>query len=246
MIVNAYAVLDGFLSVLRLAFGLLAFYLVFATWRGSRHVDETRMRTREERGTLQFLTACLLVGLSIISWPVFYLLLQSYVPAWDGVMCIYGVTQIGTDSVGPARFLPELLRVMQLLKPALVFAGGAWLVMHLLNTGTASGPLAGRVRFMLLLLSALATADAITEISYLVIPKKEEFVASGCCTQAFDGSARLSRFLPREWVDDAHRPALYVLYFIMNSSWSRRQRRCCSSCHITTAHTISCRACPRA
>ena len=33
MIVNAYAILDGFLSVLRLAFGLLAVYLAFASWR---------------------------------------------------------------------------------------------------------------------------------------------------------------------------------------------------------------------
>src|SRR6516225_555396 len=133
-------------------------------------------------------------------------------------MCIYGVTQIGKGSIGPARFLPGLLDALQLLKPALVFAGGAWLVLHLLNGRTYSGPLVGRVNLLLLLLGILATADASAELAYLVIPKKEEFAVGGCCTQAFDVVSRKSRLLPPEWVESAHRPLLYGLYFALNGA----------------------------
>jgi hypothetical protein len=218
MIVNAYAVLDGFLAVLRLGFGLLAVCLAITAWRASRRLDESRPKSLEERRTLLVLTASVLFGLSLVSWPVFYLLLQSYVPAWEGVMCIYGVTQIGTGSAGAARFLPGLLQAMQFLKPALVFAGGAWLVLHLLDGRTASGPLAGRTVLVLLAVGVLATADAGAELAYLVIPKKEEFVTAGCCTTAFDDAARASRFLPRAWIGDSDRPVLYALYYGLNGA----------------------------
>jgi hypothetical protein len=131
-------------------------------------------------------------------------------------MCIYGVTQIGTGSIGPARYLPGLLRTMQLLKPALVFAGGAWLVLHLLNERTPSGPLAGRAMLVLLAVGLLVVTDAVAEIAYLIIPKKEEFVTAGCCTQAFDGSERFSRFLPQALVGEPYRRWLNLAYFWLN------------------------------
>jgi hypothetical protein len=216
MIINAYAVLDGFLGVLRFGFGLLAIYLAVVAWSASRRGDDGRPQAREERGTLLVLTASVLFILSLVSWPVFYLLLQSYVPVWESVMCIYGVTQIGTGSVGAARFLPGLLVAMQLLKPALVFAGGAWLVLHVLNGRTPSGPLAGRTLLALLVVGVLATADAGAEIAYLVIPKKEEFVTGGCCTAAFDSAGGASRFVPRAWIGESDRPVLNGLYYALN------------------------------
>jgi hypothetical protein len=216
MIVNAYAILDGFLSALRLGFGLLAVCLAITAWRANHRAAKDCSERLAERSTLLALTACVLTGLSVVSWPVLYLLLQSYVPAWEGVMCIYGVTQIGTGSLGAARFLPWLLSAMQLLKPALVFAGGAWLVLHLLNGRTASGPLVGRTLLLLLVLGIVATADASAEISYLVIPKKEEPNLAGCCTQAFDSAAEASRFVPGTWVDDRHRPWLFGAYYGLN------------------------------
>src|SRR5262249_32174237 len=219
MILNGYAVLDGFLAILRFGLGLLVGFFALAARRTDRRRgDETIASRQEERGTLLSLAAFALVGLVIVSWPVFYLLLQSYVPEWPGVMCIYGVTQIGTGSVGTARFLPDLLRAMQLLKPALMFAGGAWLVLHFLDGRTASAPLAGRALLVLLVVGVLATGDAIAEIAYLIIPKKEEFVTAGCCTQAFDEAERFSRFLPHALVGEGYRHWLNLAYFWLNGS----------------------------
>src|SRR5213076_326432 len=99
MILNAYAVLDAFLSLLRLGLAVLVLALGLPAWRQwARHaaVPEQR-RALEDRSYLLFLLAGLLLVLNVVSWPVFYLLLQSYVPEWvgEGVMCIYGVTRIG-------------------------------------------------------------------------------------------------------------------------------------------------------
>jgi hypothetical protein len=214
MVVNAYAILDAFLVALRLILGTAIVTLALSAFRRESGADG-RLHT-EEQGSFLFLSAATLLGLSVVSWPVFYLLLQSYVSQWEGVMCIYGVTQIGAGSMGPARFLPGLLHALQLSKPLLGFLGGAWLVLHLLNGRTLSGPLAKRVLVALVALGTLAMLDALAEGSYLFIPKKEELASGGCCTQAFDNVMRTSRFLPMEWVDGSQRPWLFAGYFVVN------------------------------
>jgi hypothetical protein len=213
MILNSYAVLVAFVGLLRLLLGLLIFGMGAVTWSAyGRSVTPEGRNALEDRGYLVFLLAMLLVGLNLVSWPLLYLLLQSYVPEWPGVMCIYGVTQIGSGSVGSSRFLPELLRALQFTKPVLVFAGGAWFVLYLLNRRTQTGPLLQRLFVALLPLGALAVADAATELAYIAIPKKEVFVSGGCCVGASE-EENASRFLPPTLLNDAGRPWLYAAYY---------------------------------
>src|SRR4051794_38955655 len=130
MILNTYAVLDGFVSLLRLLVGLLVVGLGLAAWRAARRPAAPEERQAlEDRGYLLSLLALLLLGLNLASWPLLYLLLQSYVPEWPGVMCVYGITRIGEGTVGVSRFLPGLLTALQALKPAVVFASGCWFVL---------------------------------------------------------------------------------------------------------------------
>jgi hypothetical protein len=191
---------------------MLVVGLGFTAWRGGKQSPTPDLRgALEDRSYLVLLLALLLLGLNLVSWPLLYLLLQSYVPEWPGVMCIYGVTRIGTDSLGPARYLPDLLRVLQLSKPVLVFLSGAWFGLYLLNRRTATGPLLNRLFVALLPLGILAVAGAATELAYLAIPKKEEFPPGGCCVEDINTSA--SRFLPPVLVSDAGRPWLESAFF---------------------------------
>jgi hypothetical protein len=220
MILNGYAVLDGFLSLLRVVLGLLVLGLGSAawwSWRRRAAQPETR-KALEDRCYLLFMLAGLLLVLNILSWPVFYLLLQSYVPEWPGVMCIYGVTRIGTGSIGPARFLPGLVTALQTTKPFLVFLSGAWFVLYLLNRRTSTAPLTGRVLVVLLAAGLLGTGDAAAETAYLGIPKKEEFHSSGCCTAAFDAVDSPARFLPPALTDPRKAPLLEAFYFGLNAA----------------------------
>jgi uncharacterized membrane protein YoaK (UPF0700 family) len=219
MIVNAYAVLDVFLSLLRLGLGLLVVTLGLLAWRSASRATpfaEEREK-RENRCHLLLLLASVLLGLNVASWPIFYLLLQSYVPEWPGVMCIYGVTRIGSRGIGISRWLPSLLTALQALKPALVFLSGAWFVLHLINRRTRTAPLLSRVLIVLSVAGLLAVLDAATETAYLLIPKKEEFLSAGCCLGTFDEEADRSRFLPAAWIGDAATPWLYAAYYTVNA-----------------------------
>ena len=218
MILNAYAVLDAFLSVLRPGLGLWLVVLTFSAWRmwiNSENALENRKHL-EDRCYLVFALAGLQLGLNVVSWPLFYLLLESYVPQWPGVMCIYGVTRIGTDSIGPSRFLPGLVSTLQISKPALVFLSGSWFVLYLLNRATRTAPLTGRVLVLVMAAALLGVADAAAEGAYLVIPKKEEFLVAGCCTDVLNDSGHGGRFLPPD-EEEKITPWLYAGYYSINA-----------------------------
>lgn len=215
MILNSYAALDALVSLLRLGLGLLVLGLALSSWRRWRHGGEAR-RAAEERGDLLALLAGLLLVLNGVSWPLLYLLLQSYVTEWPGVMCVYGVTRIGAGSLGPARFLPLLLGVLQALAPALVFLGGAWWVLHMLNRRTRTAPLTGRCLAALALLGLCAAIGAAAELSYLAIPKTEEVLIGGCCAEAFDSAGGAARFVPKAMLTDEGRPWLCAAYTTAN------------------------------
>jgi hypothetical protein len=218
MILNTYAVLAAFVSLLRLGLGMLVLGLGLVAWRTWRRTppnDEGR-KNLEDRSYLLFLMGGTLLALNVIAWPLFYLLLQSYVSEWPGIMCIYGVTRIGSGSLGPARHLPPLISAVQILKPALVLLSGAWFVLYLLNRRTRTAPLTGRVLLVLLAAGLLAVGDAAAELSYIAIPKREEFPSAGCCTGAFDQSTA-ARFLPATLIGENDAGRWSGAYYILNA-----------------------------
>jgi hypothetical protein len=218
MILNAYAVLDAFLSLLRLGLSLvLVVSGISFWWISSRYaVTAEKQKALEDRTYLLYLMASLLLVLNILSWPLLYLLLQSYVIEWPGVMCIYGVTQIGVGTLGSSRFLPPLLTALQLTKPALVFVSGAWFVLYLVNHNTRTAPLTRRVVFVLLAAGILGFVDAAGEITYLLIPKKEVFSSAGCCTEIAAEQEPASRFVPPSLVAEDKIPFLYWAFYVGN------------------------------
>jgi hypothetical protein len=216
MILNSYAVLDFFTCLLRFAFGLMILSLGTTAWCKCRPgLTPEGRKALEDRCYLLFLAALVLLGLNLASWPLLYLLLQSYVPEWPGVMCIYGVTQIGAGSIGVSRFLPGLLGILQASKPALVVASGAWFAIYLINRRTRTAPLLRRLLGVLLAVGLLASADAALEAAYLIIPKKEEFLSAGCCTEVFDRAGAAPTLLEM-FGGDAVRLPLFVAYYGVN------------------------------
>lgn len=196
-------------AVLAIFVGLVEFCLAAAVVRAAagrlrrRHTTpasepEGDATARPALARLLLLAFALLVA-SVASWPLLYGLLESYVPQWAGVVCIEGVTRIGTDAEGPAHWLPGLLGCLAVLKPALVFASGAWLALHLADRTTRTSPLAGRTLTALLVTGCLAVVDAGAELAYVAIPKQERFLARGCCvvpTELVDRASSMGA--PRE------------------------------------------------
>jgi len=217
MILNAYAVLDGFTTFLRL---VVALFIIGAALCAlmRRNIPDVAIETEHsgERYYLLALLSCVLMLLNVAAWPLFYLMLESYIPQWPGVMCIYGVTQIGAHSEGVSRYLPTLVRTLETTKPLLVFVSGLWFVLHLANRRTATAPLNHRIFMVLLVLGSIACVDCAVEIGYLAIPKTEETLESGCCTVRFDDSAQAEEFLPQAWRAEENRTRIVGSYWGLN------------------------------
>jgi hypothetical protein len=219
MILNAYAVLAGFLSMLRLLLALVSIGVAFTLWRKRRSSPgREEADAIENRAYLLSFLGLTVTAIAALSWPLLYVLLQSYVPQWPGVMCVYGVTQIGVGSVGSSRFLPSLLLALQVIKPFMVFLAGSWLVLDAINRSARSAPLLGRLIALQVVLALVATADAGLELSYLAIPKKEEFLSSGCCTEAPRRAASLEAYALSDPADADPRFWLRVGYFAANGA----------------------------
>jgi hypothetical protein len=193
MILNAYAMLDVFVSALRFIVATVVVAQSITAWRLiAASPSPENKAALEDRYYLIALLAFLLLILNVISWPLLYLLLQSYVPRWPQAMCIYGVIQVGSGSHGIAQVLPWLLRALELIKPALVFGSGVWFVLHTINRQTAASSLIGRVLAVSMALGVLAAAESLIELSYLSIPKVEQHPPMGCCLSVLTaGSAAL-------------------------------------------------------
>jgi hypothetical protein len=216
VILNSYAILDLFLSLFRLGLGLMTCWLAFSAWKSWRLIptDYTKWQALEDSSYLVYLLSGLLLILNVLSWPILFLLLQSYVSQWPSVMCIYGVTRIGSGSVGSSRFLPPLLMVLQIAKPLLIFLSGTWFALYIVNRRTATAPLTGRVLCILMAASSLAVIDAAAELTYLIIPKKEQFLSSGCCMGLTDQGP--ARFIPPSLQSDQSGALFYPAYLTIN------------------------------
>lgn len=184
MLVQPFSVLAAFVAVLE---GLLGLFLLVAVLRRARRrVPRRGVRAHGSEPSadavpLLGFTAFVLVGLAVASWPLLYLLLDSEVALWPGVMCIQGVLNVGAGSPGASAWLPGLLAALEVTKPALVFLAGLWLLLHLVDRATRTGPLRGVLLATLGVLGAVAVADAAFEFAYLAIPKAAA-AAAGCCT----------------------------------------------------------------
>jgi len=215
MIVNAYAIVAGVLVVIRLPIAILVLGLALRACRQPRTSAETQRR--DDRYYLLVLSATLLLGLNLLAWPVFYALLQSYVSQWPGVMCIYGVTQIGQGSQGLSRFLPSLLYALQVAKPLVVFASGAWFMLYLTNRSLQKSELMPRTLALMMLFALISAGDAALEGAYLLTPKSEQFLDVGCCAAALDVSQTTERFVPSGLLAESDRSWVKLAYYVLNA-----------------------------
>lgn len=187
MVLNGYALLT--LAVAALEAGLAVVVLALAV-RGVRRRRADPLGV-DARLPLLGHVATVLLLVAVGSWPLLYLLLDGWVPLWRGVVCIQGVTQVGEGSVGPARWLPTLVTVLQGSKPAVLLAVAAWAVVHAANRATATAALLPRELRALLVAGGVALLDAATTVAYVLVPKREVFLESACCAVLPRGATRL-------------------------------------------------------
>lgn len=221
VITSGYSALAGFIGVLQFLAGLVAIGVGVRNMLPSPANDAATFADRlESRTYLAALLAYLLLGLSLASWVVFYLMLDSFVPQWPGAMCIYGVTLIGEGSRGVYGWLPMLVTLLQWIKPVLIFMIGAALVVYRFYRQQGTRLLLPRVSLVLTAAAVVALLDSSIELVYVAIPKYEDLPNSGCCSvSAIDGDRQMpiSQQLQQELT-----LAYYLSQFVMVGILLRR------------------------
>lgn len=221
MVTSGYATLAGFLAIVELVAAVWAMFVGARSLLPANADHDDAVERLEARTYLAGLLAYLLLGASLLSWLVFYFMLDSFVPQWKGAMCVYGVTQIGAGSYGIHRWLPRLVLLEQTLKPLLIFTTGAALVAYRYYRRQGTRTLLPQVALLLLLTAALAALDATAELAYVAIPKRESLPNSGCCSAAalaHEPSARANPHEPRQWTTAFYASQTLMVLLVLGAS----------------------------
>ena len=91
-----------------------------------------------------------------------------------------------------------------------------WFVLHLVNRQTRTASITAPVLVCLLAAGIVAAVDAATELAYLAIPKKEEFLAAGCCSAGIDRSHDARRLVPLPGLSSDMENRLPTVYYATN------------------------------
>lgn len=203
MILNALSitlVFIGLLSALLAIWGGMTSILLYKKW-GTSSTSEERTAL-EERSYLVLLI--MVVGLSIrlISWPLFYATLQSFIHEIEGAMCIFGVT----------RVKPGLTRFLEFLKPINFFLIGGWMMLHILDRATQTSPLIKRKLLLLSMILLFVLADSLGDILLMIGISPGTLVS--CCTTVTDISSRPTRTTPESIFGAGYAQSLKVLFLV--------------------------------
>jgi hypothetical protein len=202
MILNAFTIIMLFIAVLTgvlaIPLGILSFK-VYQRW-GNTLYDEEKTAIIN-RSYLLGLMATVILFVRLLSWPLFYVALQSYVPDVHGAMCIFGVT----------RLQPNLTGIVQVLKPLVFFSIGAWLFLNRLDRATETSPLFRRKFLLLSIVSVMIIIDSVGDLIYLTGFDVKIFVS--CCTTYFDLPERPTAVITESLLGEGYDRYMLPLYY---------------------------------
>ena len=202
MILNPFALTALFVGTISLALTAASVFSAlyfFRQWKRCEGADEkARMEIRIHLSLLLLLTAFLL---RLASWPLFYILLQSYIPIVTGAMCIFGVT----------RVMPAFVAFLQILKPLAFFLVGGWLIFYSLDLSLKTHfPARKGIRF-LTIASAVTAIDCAAELLFVFLFTPPG-VAVSCCTALADLVIPATPLLPRALFSSQYHQTLVAAY----------------------------------
>lgn len=207
MIINIFTIISLFIAAVSILLGLFQAGISIYLYKNWGKVKSGEERTRlEDFAYLILLIASVILVIRLLSWPLFYLTLNSYVPDIQGAMCAAGVAQIQAG----------MARVLQTVKPLVFFFVGGWLLFNMLDRSTKTGLLAGKKFLFLSIVSLFVLGDSIGEMVYLFKIKVTSSVA--CCTTIFDVPSRSSALIPKSIFGEGYGLYMIPIYYALNSA----------------------------
>jgi len=210
MIVNPWSV--SALTVDTLSAGLAAMTLFNATRllfsTSGKNLPPEGLTKVEDQLYLLFWMGVVLLMLRFLAWPLFYLVLHSFVPEVQGAMCIFGTRNL----------LPTLTRSLEILKPLLFFFGIIWLILFKLERFDSQhrDSRRGQRNSLILLFLCVIAAAMDSGASAVLWVKSSAELAVSCCTTITDIPTRFTVWMPESLLGPAYNRPLWISYFVGN------------------------------
>lgn len=208
MIINPFtliALLTDSLSLIIILTIAISALCYFRQWKGSDAPDEKAFA--ETRVYLSFILAFTALLLRVISWPLFYIMLQSLIPLVPGAMCIFGTTQV----------MPSLTGFLEIVKPITFFLIGGWLIFHRFELSLKTHHLITRSLIALLFVCTVAGVEAITEL-FFIISFSPPGLPVSCCTAIADIEMPSVPLIPLPILAGQYHRLLSIAYHVVNVS----------------------------
>lgn len=180
MVPNTFAVLGGLGCGLRCG---VAAWLIFAISHRRAQLVTGGVENRHA-WLLSTLLVVALWGLNLASGSILFGYLQCLAGELRGAMCLIGAARIGEGADGFFGAMPGIVTVLAILKPFQAFAGGGVLAVLQAERCSRSTKLRWILPDALYVFAVLVFFEAILESVYLIVPKVELGVNSGCCLVA--------------------------------------------------------------
>ena len=177
MILNTYVVTYLLLSFLSLGVGITALIVgVSVAWRWKPESSSERQYELEKKVYLSMTLIMLGFTMRLALAPLWFFMLQSFIPTIPGAMCLCGVHLLKT----PYSFLSTTLKFV------LPMAYGYWLALNALDRKIETQPLMKRKLYTLIPLSAMMLLESFSDLRFL-FAVRPRFV--NCCSSLFDDSS---------------------------------------------------------
>jgi hypothetical protein len=159
---------------------VLGIGLLDITWKISRRwrkSDQEEKYDLEKDFYLVFAASCIVLAIRLFIVPLYFLTLQSFVPAIPGAMCLWGVFNALPELTWPALALKFLL-------PSL-YTG--WLILAFLNSKCRRNQLVSNLAGFFTFITPFLLADSLLDLAIFL---KLTPVQVSCCSSAIDVGPR--------------------------------------------------------
>jgi len=150
------------------------------------------------------LIASTVLVLRLLSYPLFYATLQSFVKDVEGAMCIYGVTRVS----------PKFFTFLEITKPFVFFFIGQWLILHYLTRQNRTQSIISRKLIFLLGVNLLVLLDSVGDL--VLFLSIDFLIPVTCCTINTDAPDRVSAILSRYLLGHQYEQSLLPAYYLGN------------------------------
>ena len=206
MLINQWSVvmiLMALASVFLIAYVCINALLIRS--KGEKYLnDDYKHGYIDKKIRFVFSAALICMIIKLMSYPLFYVSIQSFVKSLDTAMCMYGVINSMHGSV----------RYLEVVKPLVFFFAGGWIIFHFLTRHSKNQTIIHKKILFLFFAAAWVLTDSLGDL-FLFLNMNPGANAT-CCSANIDVPGRISHILSVYLFGLEYEKPLWGAYYLGN------------------------------